>query len=368
MTNYNYEINNEEFRNYIHNLKPYVNISIKLEDESFKNNLYLKKYYSCNLETDVHYVLKTLKKYNNFQKIRISGGGSCKYQKFFNEMLNVEVIKVDELQSLLYGYAIMNEYNTMYHLINKNIKAFTEINYEANNNNDNNNNNNLNTKYLSSENASIFNEYNNVNYLKINSIQNFTFPHLVVNIGSGVSIVKVINENDIERIGGTMCGGGTLIGLSKILLGIDDFNEIIKLAKKGDHKNLDLLVSDIYGKSILSDFNNNKIGLECDVLASSFGKVHHILSKNKEAEIKKEDIAQSLLILICFQIAQLGYLYAKQHDIKDVFYYGNFTQKDSFAIELLDFGTRFWDKNIKAHFNDLDGYLGSIGCLCNKYE
>lgn len=43
------------------------------------------------------------------------------------------------------------------------------------------------------------------------------FPCLVVNIGSGVSIVKVDEEGNFERVSGTSLGGGTLWGLLSLL-------------------------------------------------------------------------------------------------------------------------------------------------------
>lgn len=337
----------ENFVSFLEDLKPEIEMPIFAGDNfeflPIENSkLFIKRFNTNVVETEMINYLAKLKLLHNFKIIKISGGGSFKFNLLFEKQLDVQVKKIDELQALLYGNAIMNEYNTMYYLENEKLENI-----------------------LTSAKQDTFNNVYNVNYKKINSIHTFKFPHLVVNIGSGVSIVKVIDENTIERVGGTMCGGGTLLGLSKLILGIDDYDEIVNLAKKGDHRKLDLLVSDIYGKGILGD--DNTIKLENDVLASSFGKACQILS-TKDKEFEKEDIAQSLLILICFQISQLAYLYAKQDNIKTVFYYGNFTRKDSFSIELLNFGTKFWDNSITSHFNDLDGLLGSIGSLSSKFE
>jgi pantothenate kinase len=41
-----------------------------------------------------------------------------------------------------------------------------------------------------------------------------TFPKLLVNIGSGVSIIKVNSQNSFERISGTCVGGGKGIKIS----------------------------------------------------------------------------------------------------------------------------------------------------------
>jgi len=88
-----------------------------------------------------------------------------------------------------------------------------------------------------------------------------------VTIGSGVSLIKVNDFNNFERVGGTMIGGGTLLGLSNLLTGIKDFDTIIEMAQAGQNSNVDMLVSDIYGDN--SPFKE----LAGDLLASSFAKI-----------------------------------------------------------------------------------------------
>lgn len=82
-----------------------------------------------------------------------------------------------------------------------------------------------------------------------------------------MSIIKVTSATEYERVSGTMIGGGTLVGLSNLLTGIKDFDEIIKRAQNGNNGNVDMLVKDIYGKN--SPFKE----LDGDILASSFGKL-----------------------------------------------------------------------------------------------
>jgi pantothenate kinase len=61
------------------------------------------------------------------------------------------------------------------------------------------------------------------------------FPYLLVNIGSGVSIIRVDSESSFERIGGTSLGGGTFWGLCNLLTGLMDFDEMLQLSEKGDN-------------------------------------------------------------------------------------------------------------------------------------
>jgi hypothetical protein len=50
---------------------------------------------------------------------------------------------------------------------------------------------------------------------------------------------------------------------------LQEFDELLELAEKGDHRNVDMLVRDIYG----GDYK--MLGLPGDLIASSFGKAMH---------------------------------------------------------------------------------------------
>src|ERR1700733_14803266 len=90
------------------------------------------------------------------------------------------------------------------------------------------------------------------------------YPYLLVNIGSGVSMLKVSGPHKYERVGGTSLGGGTLWGLLSLLTGARSFEEMLELASRGDNSRVDMLVGDIYG----TDYG--KIGLKSTAIASSF--------------------------------------------------------------------------------------------------
>ena len=94
------------------------------------------------------------------------------------------------------------------------------------------------------------------------------YPYLLVNIGSGVSMIKVEGEGKFQRVNGSTLGGGTFLGLAKLLTKLDSFDEILELSERGDYRKVDLLVGDIYGGR---DYSN--IGLNSDVVASAFGKL-----------------------------------------------------------------------------------------------
>lgn len=51
------------------------------------------------------------------------------------------------------------------------------------------------------------------------------YPFILVNVGSGVSVLAVRGPTDYKRISGTSLGGGTFLGLCCLLTGCDTFEE-----------------------------------------------------------------------------------------------------------------------------------------------
>ena len=96
---------------------------------------------------------------------------------------------------------------------------------------------------------------------------NSIYPYMLVNIGSGVSILKVDSPTSFSRVGGSSLGGGTLWGLLSLITGAKSFDEMLSWAHRGDNTNVDMLVGDIYGTAY------DKLGLKSTHIASSFGKV-----------------------------------------------------------------------------------------------
>jgi type II pantothenate kinase len=67
------------------------------------------------------------------------------------------------------------------------------------------------------------------------------YPYLLVNIGSGVSMIKVSGPREYQRVGISL-GGGTLWGLLSLLTGSRTFEEMLGLAERGDNTKVDMLV------------------------------------------------------------------------------------------------------------------------------
>ena len=59
-------------------------------------------------------------------------------------------------------------------------------------------------------------------------------PYLLVNIGSGVSMLKVAGDGGYERVSGSSMGGGTFWGLCRLLTRVSSFDEMLELSSRGD--------------------------------------------------------------------------------------------------------------------------------------
>uniref|UniRef100_A0A8C0KEP3 Pantothenate kinase 4 (inactive) n=1 Tax=Canis lupus dingo TaxID=286419 RepID=A0A8C0KEP3_CANLU len=184
------------------------------------------------------------------------------------------------------------------------------------------------------------------------------FPYLLVNIGSGVSIVKVETEDRFEWIGGSSIGGGTFWGLGALLTKTKKFDELLHLASKGQHANVDMLVQDVYGGA------HQTLGLSGNLIASSFGK-----SATADREFSKEDMAKSLLHMISNDIGQLACLYAKLHCLDRVYFGGFFIRGHPVTMRTITYSINFFSKGeVQALFLRHEGYLGAIGAFLKGAE
>ena len=195
-------------------------------------------------------------------------------------------------------------------------------------------------------------------------------PCLLVNIGSGVSIIKVDDHGKFERVSGTSLGGGTLWGLLSLLTDADSFDEMLELASRGDNGTVDMLISDIYGSSDAL----TALGLKSNTIASSFGKVFRKedsregdrlggARERRKKKFRQEDICKSLLYAVSNNIGQIAYMNAEKFGLDRIYFGGCFIRGHQATIATLSYAIRFWSKGTKrAFFLRHEGYLGAIGC------
>lgn len=131
---------------------------------------------------------------------------------------------------------------------------------------------------------------------------------IVVSMGTGTSLVQC-NGNNIRRVGGVGMGGGTLMGLSRILLKTDDVNTITSLALQGDLANIDVQIGDISP--------NPLPGLPKSATASLFG--------NAKSNAAREDIAKGLITTVLQTIGSCTILSSLGSGIREYVLIGNLT-------------------------------------------
>ncbi|KAL1301832.1 hypothetical protein AAFC00_006017 [Neodothiora populina] len=296
--------------------------------------------------------------------VMATGGGAFKYYDRIKERLGVDVVREDEMTCLIQGLDFF----------------ITEIPNEV---------------FTFHE-----DEEEQIQYRSIES-QRTVYPYLLVNIGSGVSMIKVSGPDNFQRIGGTSLGGGTLWGLLSLLTGARTFDQMLAMADKGENGNVDLLVGDIYGEGL----GYEKIGLSEKTIASTFGKVFkrkreaernaedgqnlgkgkttdektHDQKKQKitetpvEAEVgdgrmfNPQDISRSLLYAVSNNIGQIAYLQSEKHNLKHIYFGGSFIRGHRQTIHTLSYAIKFWSKGSKqAYFLRHEGYLGAVGAFLKR--
>ncbi|KAK7411109.1 hypothetical protein VNO78_02516 [Psophocarpus tetragonolobus] len=252
--------------------------------------------------------------------IKATGGGAYKYADLFKERLGVSLDKEDEMDCLVAGANFL-------------LKA---IRHEA---------------FTHMEGHKEF----------VQIEPNDLFPYLLVNIGSGVSMIKVDGDGKFERVSGTNVGGGTYWGLGRLLTKCKSFDELLELSQKGDNRTMDMLVGDIYG-----GLDYSKIGLSASTIASSFGKT--ISEKKELEEYRPEDISLSLLRMISYNIGQIAYLNALRFRLKRIFFGGFFIRGHAYTMDTISFAVHFWSNGeAQAMFLRHEGFLGALGAFMS-YE
>ncbi len=155
---------------------------------------------------------------------------------------------------------------------------------------------------------------------------------IIVSMGTGTALIhakKAGKSTNINYLGGTGVGGGTLLGLTRKMTGIDTIEHIEEICREGDLGNIDLRVKDI-------SKNSKYTGVNEDLTAANFGKVSDMATNG--------DIALGVANMVAETVAMLAVFAARGHNVKDVVLIGNLTTikpvRDVFE-NLTSFGINF---------------------------
>ena len=151
---------------------------------------------------------------------------------------------------------------------------------------------------------------------------------IVVSMGTGTSFVMA-DGDDIRHIGGIGIGGGTLQGLSRVMLNTGDIKTVAALAMQGDISHINLLIGDISAQPLP--------GLPMEATASIFARAQN--------DASREDIACGIISMVIQSIGSAAVLAAQGTGCRDMVLIGNLSLlpqcKDIFrALEKL-YGVRF---------------------------
>ena len=134
---------------------------------------------------------------------------------------------------------------------------------------------------------------------------------LVVSMGTGTAMVHARRGGEMNYLGGTGVGGGTLMGLSKLLVGAETTEHIAELASEGNLASIDLRIKDITARGALEKLSG-------DLTAANFGNVSDIAAK--------PDIALGVLNMVFETVAMVAMFAARSVGVSDIVLTGNVTQ------------------------------------------
>lgn len=170
---------------------------------------------------------------------------------------------------------------------------------------------------------------------------------IVVSMGTGTSMVQC-DEKGINCIGSMALGGGTLVGLSRVMLRTGDIEQVVELAQNGDLSKIDVTIGDISQHPVSN--------LPMDVTASLFG--------NAQPDAKPEDLALGIIWMVLQTIGSATILSSLNSGIRDYVLIGNLTALPQ-GKELFPLLERIY--NVRFHIPEHSEFSTAIGAALS-YE
>lgn len=137
---------------------------------------------------------------------------------------------------------------------------------------------------------------------------------VIVSMGTGTALVHAKRNpdggTDIDYLGGTGVGGGTLLGLSKKMLGVDTISHIEQLCEGGDLGKIDLTIKDITQQGQFPEMSIN-------LTASNFGNLSDLADSH--------DIALGIANMVAETIFMMAIFAARSKGVSDIVLTGNLT-------------------------------------------
>jgi len=171
-------------------------------------------------------------------------------------------------------------------------------------------------------------------------------PLLVVSAGSGTAMVSV-RSSALAHVTGTGVGGGTLVGLGKLLLDTTDPRIIDRLAAEGNAQGADLSIKDVVSGPIGA--------LPADATAVNFGRVARLAERPRQA-----DLAAALVTLVGQVIATLAVNAGRAAGAEKIVVTGHLTDMDTMRRTMASVGNFF---GFPLELYEQAGYATVVGAL-----
>ncbi|WP_433750065.1 type II pantothenate kinase [Falsibacillus pallidus] len=173
--------------------------------------------------------------------------------------------------------------------------------------------------------------------------------YILTMIGTGTSI-QYIHQGKGERLLGSGIGGGSILGLGRLLTGSTNFHELMELAEEGQTGRLDLQVRDI--------FESDETPIPGDLTAANFGKAFGMDSFSKEDQMAAvTNMAAETIVLLSTQAAQ-------SKGVKDIVFVGGAIEGNTYFRKRLSTFRKMMDYT--PHFLERGPFVGAIGAMLSE--
>lgn len=176
-------------------------------------------------------------------------------------------------------------------------------------------------------------------------------PLLVVSAGSGTAMVAA-NGPEYRHVTGTGMGGGTLLGLGRLLLGTIKPEEIDALAARGNPNGADLAILDVVTGPIGA--------LPPDATAVNFGRVAQMATRPAD-----EDLAAALVTMVGQVVATLAINAARAAGVPRIVVTGHLTDMPTLRRTMHRVGEFF---GMPLELSPQAGYATVTGALLRALD
>jgi type II pantothenate kinase len=176
-------------------------------------------------------------------------------------------------------------------------------------------------------------------------------PLMVVSAGSGTAVVRAEGDS-YAHVSGTAVGGGTMLGLARLLLHTVDPLEIDQLAQEGDANGVDLSLADVVTGPIGT--------LPANATAVNFGRL-----ARQAFTPRRQDIATGIVTLVGQTIGLIAINAARAQRVERIVVTGHMTDMTSIR-NVLQSVASFYHAAIELPTEA--GYATAMGALLAAAE